>query len=96
MEFLFIETPSQKIVAARSEDFLAPVTPVWHFCPHGTPTQSARKQASAKCHCLAFPLRVRIHFCFSGKTDVWGAVVWETVGGKSFQEDRDRPVGSAG
>lgn len=85
MEFLFIETPSQKIVVAGSEDVLAPVTPVWHFCPHGAPTQSVGKQASAKCHCLAFPLRARMHSCFLGKTDVWGAVVWETVGGKIFQ-----------
>jgi len=96
MELLFLESASWKTVVARSEDFLAPVTPVWHFCPHETPTWSAGKHASAKQHCLAFPLRAHMHFCFSGKTYGWGALVWETVGGESFQEDRDSSIGSAG
>lgn len=91
MEFLFLETASQKTIVTRNEAFLAPVTPGWHFCLHGTPTQNAEQQVHAKLHCLAFPM----HLCFSGKTDGWGALVWETVGGKSFQDDRDRPMGSA-
>lgn len=92
VSFLSLEPPTESDIAT-SRNFLALGTPSWHFCPHGTLTRSARKPASAKSHCLTFPLRAYTHLCFRGRTGGWGVLVWDTVGGKSFQEGRDRLIG---
>lgn len=86
--------PTHRKVSYPQQDLPGIWGSIMALFPHGTLRQSAGRTAPAKCHCLAFPLRAHTHPCFGGRTGGWGVLVWGTVGGKSFQEGRDRLIGS--